>query len=427
MPNPWMIAVLAIDLQIFAQAPSAELTSLMIAKETVFGTAATPTTTMIPDSVSFTGTNETLERPGATKAVGQNDEPVGMFMGKWNVSAEADPDTIGAWFLLAMGSESYAAASGNPTASGTTTLSAASAVAATTFTLTSTSGFVSGCGFRIDAGLPTQEDFIQTGAPSGQVVTVTTAAKYAHASGAAVAPCTLGYTHTYTLASPRLSFTAQRNLVNGSFNYMGCKVGTLDLSMTPKAILSAKISGPYANEAYVSSPTSPTYSTINPEIFEQTANLVTINGIAADATVQSFQTSIATGVVTDYPKYGNGRIAYIFPEQKTVVSLKLTLAFETMTQLYNFWGGQNVTGPQSTVPSLPNTSIVCNSPDAINAGVQYGFTLTFGKVKFVTAPLDTKAKSYITQQVSAKVYMATRGANNDVSIALNNATNAASL
>jgi hypothetical protein len=415
------------DLQLFASAPSGELTSIMCGKESVFGTAVTPTATHIADSVNFAGSNETLERPGATKAVGQNDEPTGMFLAKYDLSLEPDPDNFGSIALLTMGAEAFGANANNPTVpGGSTTLNGATVVGATTFTLTSVTGYATGNGFRIDAGLPTQEDFIQTGAPVGNVVTVTTPAKYNHANAAAVTPCTLAYDHTFSLASPRLSATWQINRILESLNLVGAKVSQLQLNMTPKQILQCKLSGPYANEAVIGSPTSPTYSVINPPIFEQPGNALTINGVVADATCMGWQVQVNTGVVTDYPKFGNGRFPSVFPENKTVVTLSLDMAYETTTQERNFWGGQSVTGPQATVPSFPLTILV-QSPDAVNAGTQYKLALNFGKCKPISAPVPAKAKDYLKQTIKFKVYMSTRGANDDLKMVLTNASNAASL
>ena len=426
--NLILVALLAVDLQLFVVAPSGELTALIVGKETTFGTAGTVTSTQIADSVDFNGTNDTLERPGATKAVGQNDEPVGMFSGKWNVSVEPDPDNLGAWLLLTMGAEAVAADAGNPTSvGGTTTLSASAAAGATSVTLTATTGFIAGAGFRIDAGLPTQEDCVQVGAPSGSVVTVTSALKFSHASSAAVTPAVLAQDHTFSLSSPRLSFTAQLSRILETINCFGAKVGQLSLSCDPKGIVKCTLSGSYANEATVGSPVSPTYSVINPLIFESTNNTFLINGIAADAAIMSWKVDVATGLVLDYPAYGNGRFPKAFPENKTVVSLSVDIAYETTTQERNFWGNLAATGPQSTVPSLPNTSIVCASPDYINANVPYQLGINFGRVKWTKSPIPAKAKDYLKSTLTGKVYMSTRGANDDVTFRLKNASSSPSL
>jgi len=91
-----------------ALAPSGELTTIMVGKETTFGTAATPTVTLIADDIQMSSTNVFLERPGARGGVGRTKPATGMFMGKGTFNIEADPDNIGAILSLAYGLEGIA-------------------------------------------------------------------------------------------------------------------------------------------------------------------------------------------------------------------------------------------------------------------------------------------------------------------------------
>ena len=84
------------DLQLFAQAPSAELATVGIGREITYGTAVSPTLFLIPSSENFDGTNELLERPGARKRIGQTEPLTGLYTGKGQMQVEADADSLGA-------------------------------------------------------------------------------------------------------------------------------------------------------------------------------------------------------------------------------------------------------------------------------------------------------------------------------------------
>lgn len=70
------------DVQLFAQAPSAELATVGIGRETTYGTAVSPTLFLIPSSENFDGTNELLDRPGARKHIGQTEQLTGLYTRK---------------------------------------------------------------------------------------------------------------------------------------------------------------------------------------------------------------------------------------------------------------------------------------------------------------------------------------------------------
>lgn len=418
----------AFDLQLFANAPSGQLTSVMIGKEATPGTAATPTATLICDDAGFDGTNATLARDGATKTVGENDPPVGMFEAKGSAKFEVDPDTFGAIALLTLGSESFAPNANNPTAptGSATTTSGAVSSGATVVPFTSATGYIAGNGFRIDAGLPTQEDCIISTVTTNNV-TVTNPLKYPHATGAAIAPCVLAYDHTFSLSSPRPSFTAQLNRVLEIKNAFGCKVSQLQLAMAANAILSGTLSAEYVNEALITPGTTPVYSNLFPVTFQASGHQVKIGGVVASSAVDSWSLSVQTGVVPNYPKAGSGRFKNPnFPEGLTVAELTLNMAYEDSTQEKNFWGGSAATGPMGTVPSLP-ILLAANSPDYVNAAVQYGLQIAFGKGKILSAPVPQKSKDYLKQTIKIKAVNSTRGSNDAISMIVTNATNAASL
>jgi hypothetical protein len=422
-----IFAVHAFELQLFAVAPSGENTSLMIGKETTFGTAAVATVTHVADDLNYNGSNEMLERPGARRSLGETPGVVGRFVGKGSVSVEPDADTFGSLWLLAMGAEAVTPDAGNPPAGGSaTTLNGATAAGVTSFTFTSATGYLSGGGFRIDAGLATQEDFLLASAPAGNVVTTTVASRFAHANTAAIAPATVAQDHTFTIATPKYSYTAQINRGLESYIAFGCKFTGFTLSVSPKGILQAKFNSAYINEAVLGSPVTPTYSTVQPYIFQAVANALSINGATADATCMGFSLQASTGVQTEYPKFGSGRFDSVYPEVLFTVNGSLDMAYETTTQEKNFWGGAAATGPQSTVPRVP-IAITIASPDSINAAVPYKLVLTLAAAQITDAPVPIKAKDYLKQTVKFKGYMSAAGANDSLKVLLTNSSSAGSI
>lgn len=92
-----------------AQAPSGELASLAIGKETVFGSPVVPTVFLVPSDINFIGSNELLERTGSRRRVGRTYPATGMFMGKGSFAFEVDPDTFGPVLKLTQGAETVVA------------------------------------------------------------------------------------------------------------------------------------------------------------------------------------------------------------------------------------------------------------------------------------------------------------------------------
>ncbi|HEY1882204.1 MAG TPA: phage tail tube protein [Candidatus Cybelea sp.] len=409
------------DLQLFGQAPSAELVTLGIGKETVYGTAVSPTVFLIPSSEGYDGTNELLERPGARKRIGQTEQLTGMFTGKGQMQVEVDPDTIGALLLLAFGAESIGADASNPDAEAvTTTLSVGVGVGNNWATPAAMTNIVKGQSLTIDSG----ETVVVRAITATQFFAYFTTA---HASGVDVvnASVVLAYDHNFTLASPRHSFTAQLNDVISSKNSFGCKISKLSFKITPKAIIEAMVTVEYQGEANVSSPTSPSYSVLRGLVFTTPGNAVTMNGIAIDSSVQAITIDIDLGLITDYPKYGNGRYRAQLPETQTKVSLGLDLAFETDTMLQNFWGAPSSTGPQGDVVPAPIV-VTVDSVDNVNTALPYSMTFTFPNAKPKTAPVTRKVGDYLKQTVQFENSESTNGAGDDCSVLLCNAASGAS-
>ncbi|MGH7757625.1 MAG: phage tail tube protein, partial [Vulcanimicrobiaceae bacterium] len=313
-------------------APSGEKTSLGIGKEASYGSAATPTVFLICTDTSFNGTNSLLDRLGARKRVGRSLAATGMYMGKGTLTAEADPDNLGALLALTMGAETVAANAGNPIAPTiSTTLSAATTYIgpAVWCTPAAMTNIVPGVQLNIDAAANIENVTVKAVTATQFAVALTKT----HLSGAAVVAGTLslGYDHTFTLASPRNSFTSQIGRVVDNVNAIGGKIQQLDLSMTEKSILEAKATVEYQVDAFIASPTTPAYSTLYPFIFETPGNQGKVLGAQSDATIMSWNCQVQTGLITDYPSFGGGRLRAQLPETLTKVMGSLTLGFETET------------------------------------------------------------------------------------------------
>lgn len=409
-----------------AAAPSGELVTIMLGKETTAGVAATPSVSVIASQSQFAGTNETLERPGSRQRVGQTEDLTGLFTAKGSFSAEIDADTAGAFLLLFMGAESIAANPNNPTALVvTTTTVGATGIGWGWMTPTSMTNIVVGQSLTIDT--------------AGQVDPVVVKAKSTtqfwayftktHATGVAItnAAVVLAQDHTFTLASPRKTFTTQINEVFTARNALGCQMSSASFKLTPKSILEIMAQCEYNSEAHVGSPVSPAYSILDALQFNTPGSGVTMNGVAIDSAVQGFGFDINVGLVTDYPKYGNGRLRQCpLPETQTKVTASMDLAFESETLRQQFWGIPGSTGPASTVLSAPFVFTLTGS-DWVNTAVQYALKVIIPRGRILTGPVKHTAKDYLKQSVSIKAAESTNGAGDDIKFVLTNASSSASL
>lgn len=266
-----------------------------LGRETTYGTAVSPTLFLIPSTEGYDGTNELLERPGARKRIGQTEQLTGMFTGKGSMQVEADPDTLGAILLLAMGAENIAADASNPDALAvSTTVSQAQGIGAGWMTPAAMTNIVKGQSLTIDT----------SGQAETVVVRAITATQFfayfskTHAMSVAIvnASVVLAYDHTFTLYSPRYSFTAQLNDVISAKNAFGAKIAKLSFKITPKAIVEAMCTVEYQGEANVGSPTSPTFSTLHGFVFTTPGNGITMNEIPIDSSVQGITLDIDIGL-----------------------------------------------------------------------------------------------------------------------------------
>jgi hypothetical protein len=347
-----------------------------------------------------------------------------MFMGKGTMQVEADPDTLGALLLLAMGAEAIVADPANPSAEPvSTTLSAGVGIGYNWATPAAMTNVVKGQSLTVDTG---------GGAETVIVRAVTSTQFFAyfskvHSSGVTVTNASVvdAYDHTFTLASPRYSFTAQLNDIISAKNAFGAKISKLSFKITPKSVIEVMVSVEYQGEANVSSPTSPTFSTLHGFVFTTPGNAITINGIALDSSVQGISLDIDVGLVTDYPRFGNGRYRAQLPETLTKVTGSLDLAYETETMLETFWGAPGSTGPQGDVLPAPMV-ITIESIDYINTALPYSLTITVPMAKPKMAPATRKVGDYLKQTWQFEASESTNGAGNDVTFELVNAASGSS-
>jgi hypothetical protein len=415
------------DVQLFAQAPSAELATVGIGRETTYGTAVSPTLFLIPSSENFDGTNELLDRPGARKRVGQTEAQTGLFTGKGQMQVEADGDSLGALLLLAMGAEAFIADPGNPGSNPAVTTSSSGQAYGPGWawvTPAAMTNITVGNKLKVDTATP-QENVVVRAVTATQFFAYFTNAHSGSVTIVQATTVTNAYDHTFTLASPRYSFTAQLNDVIMAKNAFGCKMSQLSFKLTPKAILEAMCQIEYQGEAFVGSPVSPTFSTLRGFTFTNPGNSFSMNGIALDSSVQDFSVDINVGLVTDYPKLGNGRYRGQLAETVTKVTGSFAIAFETETALQQFWGAPGVTNPQGQIMPAP-LQIVLASTDPINSAVSTSLTINIPMAKFKTAPRAMKVGDYLKQTFQFQASESVNGAGDDANFVLVNSNASAS-
>lgn len=412
-----------------ALAPSGELSSIGIARETTYGTAPASGYIFYPsDNVAFESTNEFNQRPGARKRIGTTRPGTGMIMGKGSFEAEADPDTLGALLALVMGAEAIAPNAGNPAtaAAVSTTIVGPVSPGLQTVTPASLTGITAGSSLTIDAGANAETVVVKVPPLGG---TFTALFRQSHAAGVAVvsAPLVLAYDHTFTLASPRPFFTAQINEVIQARNCVGNKISQLSIAPTSKAILTCKVSTEYQADFLTTTPVTPIYSNLEAYSFTTAGNYGQINGAQSDATIMSWDSNIATGLVAEYPNFGGGRLRSQLPEEQTKVTGGMMLGFETTTLNQAFWGNAaGATGPQNLV--LPvSLSYKFVSTDGINASVVYSLQVIMGQCMISANSRPIRAGNYISQSVKFLANETLNGANDDVRFVVTSAAAGASI
>ena len=415
------------DLQLFASAPAAKLGTFGMGKESTFGTAVTPTVFHIPSTWGADIENNLIDRPGATGSIGEREKLTGLVMGAGSLMAELDPDTAGSIFLAVLGAEAIGANASNPGAAPTVSTTLSTAITVTGYQPATPAAMTNiTVGQRLIVDTAGNQETVYVDAVSSTQFW----AKFtkAHASAVTITQATqiAAQDHTFTLASPSLSFTAQVNDVVAAKNAFGCQADSLSMKLQPKTVVEATMGFQYQSELTNGSPTAASFSTLRGLVFETPGNTVTLNGIALDSSIQGIDLQIQRNIQKDYPKMGNGRLRPQLPDMGVKVSGTLNLAYETQTALQMLWGNVGATGPQSKVVAAPLV-LTIKGIDYVNTGVAYAIQIKIPMAKFAKAPIVRKVGDYLKQTVSFVASESATGAGDDISVVVTNGSSAASL
>ncbi len=410
-------------------APSGELSSIGIARETTYGTAPASGYIFFPsDNVAFEPNNELNQRTGARKRIGQTRQSTGMIIGKGSFEAEADPDSIGSLLALVMGAEAIAPNVNNPTtaAAVNTTITGPVSPGLQTVAVGSLTGITAGASLTIDTGANAETVVVKVPPLNG---TFSAFFRQSHAAGATVVnvPLVLAYDHTFTLASPRSFFTAQINEVIQARNCVGNKISQLSIAPTSKAILTCKVATEFQADFLSTNPVTPVYSNLEAYSFITSGNYGQINGAQSDATIMSWSVDVTTGLVAEYPNFGGGRLRSQLPEEQTKVAVSMMLGFETSTMNQAFWGNiAGATGPQATVLPI-SIAYKFVSTDGVNAGVVYSMQVIMGQCIMTANSRPIRAGNYISQSVKFETSETLNGAGDDAKFIVTSAAAGASI
>lgn len=414
-----------LELQQFAQSPAFNLSTTGAGVETTFAAAVAPTFWLSCTDVTFTGTNNWIERTSARGDVGREEAATGEFSGAGTLTFDGEPDTLGPMLAIGIGTEQVVANAGNPTATtvNTTTTAPVAPGSYVPVPLTAVTGVSVGDWYTIDTAgnLETQ----QVASISGNTATFYTITK-THASGVAVvnAAVPLAYDHTYTLGSPRRTLTFQRNRRTDAVNYVGNKIATMDFTAANRQILAVRATTTYANEANVASPATAAYSVLNPFRFNDPGDAVTLAGVAADAGVLGWSLTVNNGLLAPEFTFGGGRFPTGIPEGQARVSGNMSLQFTTPTAQQRFWGAPAATGPQSVVQPV-TLAFTWLGSNYINRVVKYGLVITMPKVKFTTVPVAGRGGGLLNQAVTFEAFSTGLQTNDDAKFVLTNTQSAA--
>lgn len=228
MPNPAYLF----------QEKSGALSSTSIGTETTFGTAVTPTSTL-PQTGNTMVADPGLFYPALV--MGVRDKNIFPLYGQAKNTGALDGalfPTNGIELLIAsIGADGTAGngVTGSSPAS-STTLSAATTVGATSVTVTSATGYTVGEYVQIDANSstgPTTAECRKIVTVASTTLTLDSALKYAHASGAAIAVVSAPFTHTIVQQNVLPSLTIEQNLGGfQSIQFPGTRVNKFDIKGT---------------------------------------------------------------------------------------------------------------------------------------------------------------------------------------------------
>lgn len=317
------------------------LSATGIAKETVFGTAVTPTV-----FVPMTGNGLELD-PGlfSPKVMfGHRDVNTFPLYGQNKVAgslaAPLFPTQGMAMVSGAIGTDAAAGAGVTGTgATSATTLNGGVSAGATTVVLTSATGYAQNAYIQIDvngSGPTTTAEVRKITNLVTTTATLDTALSYSHLTGAAVSVVTAPFVHTIQQATTLPSFTVEKNLGGfESLKFAGAKVNKLGLSVAASNQEIALSLDLMAQSAVVqATPTAITVTNESPYVFAETT--ATIFGTATTQ-VSAVDLSIENGLKDTYTFNSSHNLQFLSPV--TVKgSAKVDLVFTSLDDTdWGFW------------------------------------------------------------------------------------------
>lgn len=402
--------------------PYGNLATFGAAKETNYGTFVAPDVFHIIESADPSFQFVTIPRTGAAGHRGQRRPIPAVFKGSFSFEPEPDGDTVGQLLAYAMGEQS------TPTLTLLSeTLSSATTIGATAFPVGSTAPLcvIPGSTITIDTSTA-QEELTVANPPvtvSGGVYSIntTTGATKAHSSAASI---TLVSTTAYlsTLIFGQLpSFSGELNRVTETHDLLGCKMSSLDITLDKQKALAAKFAIMFQQPVKQTSPTTPTYSTKVPPIFNNPNAIAVFNGIplvVGGTTLHSFSASLKNNLdETQFPL--GSQYAADYPEKQRQVTGTFMLGFEQETFLDAFLADGLANVSQTFSILIPSTDLA----DSTN-GVPYAVKLDFNNITTEQHNAPVKSTDLIYQTFKFTAAETAPQANDDMKITLVNTASA---
>lgn len=305
-----------------------------IAKESTYGTPATATAFIPVDSAPKTTDKLKMDEDKAWRGamgVDYGFQP-GIYDTQMSLSSYVFPDTVG-WALAGVLGD--VVTSGGTNAGSSTTTTGATTVGATVIPVTSATGITTGTVLSVDTGA--NNELCTVASVASLNVTVTSALKIAHTSGAAVQPVVAPFTHGMSLyngtnGQPKSYTVTDWYVANGRqypgavFNDCSFKIsgdGLISYTMGIDALPSVSLGG--------TKPTS-SFTTVTPLSGWQGA--VQIGGVSSTA-VLSFECNMKRKVSPIHTIAGQQGAQSVFAADLNV-SGKLDVVMTDDSQLLNY-------------------------------------------------------------------------------------------
>jgi len=327
--------------------------------------------------------------------------------GAASLDVETTVDTFGQWLKASLGTQSA------PTHTIiNTTLNGATIVGATSFVL----GASAMAAPNLFPGMPLafdsagQAETLTIATVNGNTVTTTTAATKTHANGVAVVcTATTAYASTFKIGALDTWSIEVNRPGSIATDYLGCKVDTLGLSLSPKGGLQAKLGLCFKRRVNNGSPTAATHSTKYPPQFEQQFAPPIFNtsvlSSGSEASVLGLSINLNNNLLKDYFALGAGNEVRGFPEQLRKVTGSLSLGFESQT-VYNAVEGAINGG------ALPSASLLVPvaGQDAIETGIPYAMSFYLPSMFLQKGAIADKTSGNLTLSVPFEAFESSMGA-----------------